>query len=89
MAGEGGAATPRDALFDLAVARAHAYLRARAPAATEPAALRAALAPWALRTRFANRVDLDALVRALAARPAAGGRWRGGVGGRWLLDDDR
>lgn len=79
------APTPRDALFDLAVARAAAYLRARPPAASTAAAIRQALEPWALRTRFATRVELDALARALALRPAAAARWRGGVAGRWEL----
>lgn len=56
-------------LFELALARAAAYLeRARPPAGRDAGAIRRALEPWALRTRFASRVDLDALARALAAR---------------------
>lgn len=63
-----------DPLFDLALARAEAYLkRARPPADAGPEAIRRALEPWALRTRFASRVDLDALARALAARASARG----------------
>jgi hypothetical protein len=86
-AGAGG----RDALFDLAVARADAYLRrARRPATADPGDLRRALEVWALKTRFASRLDLDEVAAALAARPAdaeAGAvRWRGGRGGAWARD---
>jgi hypothetical protein len=92
VASPGRAAVPaagRDALFDLAVARADAYLRrARRPATADAAGLRSALEPWALKTRFASRIDLDELVAALAARPsdAAAGDvgWRGGRGGGWV-----
>lgn len=78
-------ATARDALFDLAVARADAYLRrARRPVSSAPADLRRALEAWALKTRFAARFELDDVVRALAARPAGGdARWRGGPTGGW------
>jgi hypothetical protein len=63
-----------DALFDLALARAEAYLtRARPPADASPEAIRRALEPWALRTRFASRVDLDALARAIWERRSAEG----------------
>ena len=60
-------------LFALALARAGAYLRARPPADGSPEAIRAALEPWALKTRFASRVDLDQLARALAERAAPRG----------------
>jgi uncharacterized protein YjiS (DUF1127 family) len=78
-------ATARAALFDLAVARADAYLRrARTPRSTAPADLRRALEAWALKTRFASRFELDDVVRALAARPPEGeARWRGGPTGGW------
>ncbi|MFN2322251.1 MAG: hypothetical protein ABR510_04765 [Trueperaceae bacterium] len=60
---------PHDALFALALARAEAYLeRARPPADASPEAIRRALEPWALKTRFASRVDLMELARALAER---------------------
>jgi hypothetical protein len=67
---------PHDPLFALALARAEAYLqRARPPADASPEAIRRALEPWALRTRFASRVDLDELARELARVLAArGGR---------------
>jgi len=78
-----GGDAARDALFELAVARATAYLRARPPATPDPAGVRQALEPWALKTRFASRVDLDAVARAIAARPAGATRWRGGPTGGW------
>lgn len=60
---------PRDALFELALTRAEAYLRrARRPASDDPVAIRRALEVWALKTRFASRFDLDELARVLAAR---------------------
>jgi hypothetical protein len=65
---------PHDALFELALERAGAYLeRARPPADASPEAIRRALEPWALRTRFASRVDLDALARAICERRSADG----------------
>ena len=101
MAAERAASDERAELFDLAVARADAYLRrarrrpspppSRAPAEPRrPADLRRALEVWALKTRFASRIDLDALARVLAARPAdpedpaaPRPRWRGGPSGAW------
>jgi hypothetical protein len=68
-----GEPRPRDALFELALERAEAYLRrARRPVSTEPAAIRAALEVWSLKTRFASRFDLDAIAEALAERARAG-----------------
>lgn len=65
---------PHDPLFALALTRAEAYLkRARPPADASPEAIRRALEPWALKTRFASRVDLDALALALAERLSARG----------------
>ena len=89
--GERGAFSQRAELFDLAVARADAYLRrARPPRSSDPAGLRRALEVWALKTRFASRVDLDEVVRALRLRPpdpvepaAPRPRWRGGPTGSW------
>lgn len=78
--------TPRgevpDALFDLAVNRAHAALRGLRPG--NPAA---ALAAWHARTRFARRVPLDAVKAALASRPREEGEWHwaGGPGGGWVV----
>ena len=78
----------RAALFDLAVARADAYTRrARVPPSDGPAALTQALEVWQLKTRFASRVPLELVARALAARPAGEGWiWRGGPEGEWRLE---
>lgn len=59
-------------LFELALTRAATYLRARPAADASPEAIRRALEPWALKTRFASRVDLDALANALSERARAG-----------------
>ncbi|MEF2279748.1 hypothetical protein V3W47_15740 [Deinococcus sp. YIM 134068] len=74
------AAAP-DALFDLAVNRAHAALRGLRPADPAPA-----LAEWHARTRFARRVPLAAVVAALALKPDDRGEWHwaGGPGGGWV-----
>jgi hypothetical protein len=91
MTGDRVAFYERADLFDLAVARADAYLRrARRPASAAPADLRRALEVWALKTRFASRVDLDEVARVLATRPpdpedpaAPRPCWRGGPSGAW------
>ena len=97
MAGGRAAVSARAELFDLAVARADAYLRrARRPPSRAPddagraADIRRALEAWALKTRFASRIDLEAVADALAARPpdpddpsAPRPRWRGGPSGAW------
>ena len=91
MKDDRGAFGERGGLFDLAVARADTYLRrARPPLSDEPADLRRALEAWALKTRFASRVNLDEVVRALRLRPpdpadpaAPRPRWRGGPRGSW------
>lgn len=70
------AATARDELFDLAVNRADAYRRGTGPDAP--------LEAWHARTRFAARLDLEAVRRALAARPPGPGwHWAGGTAGAW------
>ncbi len=91
MPGDRVAFYDRAELFDLAVARADAYLRrARRPPSSGPADLRRALEVWALKTRFASRFELDDLARVLATRPpdpedpsAPRPRWRGGPKGAW------
>jgi nucleoid-associated protein YgaU len=97
VSGDRAASYERAELFDLAVARADAFLqRARRPPSSAPtesrrsADLRRALEVWALKTRFASRIDLDQLARVLAARPAdpedpaaPRPRWRGGPSGAW------
>ncbi|BDP42873.1 hypothetical protein DAETH_28420 [Deinococcus aetherius] len=74
------AAAP-DALFDLAVNRAHAALRGLRPG--DPAH---ALAEWHARTRFARRVPLEAVRVALSQKPDAPGEWHwaGGPQGGWV-----
>lgn len=76
---------PRAELFDLAVNRAAEYadrLGALRPGA-DRASLHAALELWYLRTRFAYRVPLDAVIGALLARPGPEGHWAGGPAGGW------
>ncbi len=64
------------ALFDLAVNRAAAALRGTGT----PAALEA----WHARTRFARRVPLADIRRALDQRPRGGEwHWQGGKAGSW------
>ncbi|SMB95087.1 hypothetical protein [Deinococcus hopiensis] len=69
------------ALFDLAVNRAAAALRGLRPSDPGPA-----LAAWHARTRFARRVPLGAVARALRQHPTASGEWHwaGGLGGGWV-----
>lgn len=73
------------ALFDLAVNRAHAALRG-----LQGAAAQRALEQWHARTRFARRVPLDEVARALALKPAAleygeACHWSGGLAGQWQV----
>ncbi len=70
--------TAPDALFDLAVNRAAAFVRG-----ARPTNLRAALSEWHARTRFARRVPLDPVLACLAARPEGEWHWAGGPGGAW------
>ena len=70
----------RERLFELALARAEAYLqRARVPASRDPESIARALEAWALRTRFAQRIDLLELARVLAERPPGGAVYRDGT----------
>ncbi len=74
------------ALFDLAVNRASAALRGLHGEAEQRA-----LRQWHARTRFARRVPLAEVARALALRPPQNGReeesgpwhWAGGPEGHW------
>jgi hypothetical protein len=55
-----------DPLFELALTRARSYLqRARVPLKQDEAGLLRQLEVWALKTRFASRVDLVRLARVL------------------------
>lgn len=73
----------REALFELAVARALAYAQGLGLPLADPAALQRGLTPWYLKTRFAYRVPLEGVVAALTRYPGAG-RWRGGPDGCWI-----
>ena len=67
-----------EALFDLAVNRAAAFVRG-----AKPSDFAAALAEWHARTRFARRVPLpDVLVR-LNRKPPGEWHWAGGPNGEW------
>lgn len=76
LAGESALGAVPDALFDLAVNRAAAAVRG--------VGTLEALGAWHARTRFARRVPLAEVKRALSLKPAAGEwHWAGGVGGGW------
>lgn len=70
--------TVPEALFDLAVNRAAAALRGAGGVGRA-----AALAAWHARTRFARRVPLADIQRALAQKPAGECHWQGGPDGGW------
>lgn len=70
--------TAPDALFDLAINRAAAFLRG-----ARPTRLDEALAGWHARTRFARRVPLQDVHRCLASRPDGDWHWEGGPAGGW------
>lgn len=74
----------RDALFDLAVARALSYALRTGPLPDTRGGVHAALEVWYLKTRFAYRVPLDGVIGALLAWPGGGATWRGGSEGDWI-----
>lgn len=72
-AGETGTGPAPDALFDLAVNRAALAVRG------------SPLEAWHARTRFARRIPLDDIKRALSIKPTTGHwHWQGGPDGKWL-----
>lgn len=79
---QGGAAP--DALFDLAVNRA--WAAQRGVGGSGGLGHPDVLAAWHARTRFARRVPLAEVRRALALHPATAGpwHWAGGPQGGWL-----
>lgn len=81
---------PREALFELAVDRAARYADRLGVLGCNASreALRDALELWYLRTRFAYRVPLGDVIRALEHYPGAGYVWRGGVDGDWCWQED-
>jgi hypothetical protein len=64
-----------NAIFDLAVNRAAAFVRG--------AGLRASLEVWQTRTRFASRVKLELVRAALETKPDGECFWTGGEAGGW------
>lgn len=80
------AGSARAELFDLALARALTYLRrARVVELSDADAVRRALEVWYLKTRFAYRVPLAEVVRALGSHPPGDEdlHWVGGPTGGW------
>ncbi len=73
----------REALFDLAVNRAAEHAARLGAAGSDAAAVARALELWYLETRFAARVSLDEVARAVAARPGGAAHWQGGARGGW------
>ena len=79
--------TLRNELFDLAVNRAAGYLeRTGGGKVAVGEDLRRRLELWYLRTRFAYRLPLDAVIAALGRYPGRGYSWRGGPQGDWHLN---
>ena len=79
----------REELFDLAVARAHAYASRLGLPLHDAEALRPGLELWYLKTRFAYRVPLEGVMAALALHPGEDGAcWRGGPDGGWLPGEE-
>ncbi len=73
----------RAEVFDLAVSRALSYALKLGLDLQDAEALRQGLELWYLKTRFAYRTPLEAVVEALKSYPG-GGSWRGGPGGGWV-----
>ncbi len=64
-----------NAIFDLAVNRAAAFVRGAGP--------NASLEIWQTRTRFASRVNLELVRAALETKPEGKHFWIGGEAGDW------
>jgi hypothetical protein len=66
-----------DAIFDLAVNRAAAFVRGASSSVN--------LEAWHARTRFASRVNLADVRAALETKPLSGEwHWSGGASGSWF-----
>ncbi|MCA9839307.1 MAG: hypothetical protein KC422_20510 [Trueperaceae bacterium] len=72
----------RDALFDLAVARALNYSQSLGIDLLEEK-LEEKLEPWYKRTRFAYRIPLRNISKSLKSYPGDGFSWQGGEKGKW------
>jgi hypothetical protein len=70
-----------NAIFDLAVNRAAAFVRG--------AGLRASLEVWQTRTRFASRINLEQVRAALETKPEGEHFWIGGETGEWVAGKAR
>jgi hypothetical protein len=70
-----------NAIFDLAVNRAAAFVRG--------AGLNASLEIWQTRTRFASRINLELVRAALESKPAGEHFWIGGETGEWIAGKAR
>lgn len=67
----------QNAIFDLAVNRAAAFVRGAGSSVK--------LEAWHARTRFASRVNLEVIRTALETKPLEGEwHWSGGPSGSWL-----
>jgi hypothetical protein len=67
----------QNAIFDLAVNRAAAFVRGASSSVN--------LEAWHARTRFASRVNLEMIRTALETKPPAGEwYWSGGASGSWF-----
>jgi hypothetical protein len=64
-----------NAIFDLAVNRAAAFVRGAGP--------NASLETWQTRTRFASRVNLELMRAVLETKPEGECFWSGGEAGGW------
>jgi hypothetical protein len=72
----------RDALFDLAVERALAYVQSINRSTQSKEDLKKNLEVWYLKTRFAYRIPLDNIIEVLHRYPGQG-KWLGGKSGSW------
>jgi hypothetical protein len=70
-----------NAIFDLAVNRAVAFVRGAGP--------NASLEVWQTRTRFASRVNLELVRAALETKPDGEHFWIGGETGEWIAGKAR
>ena len=70
-----------NAIFDLAVNRAAAFVRG--------AGTTASLEVWQTRTRFASRVNLGLVRAALETKPDGDWFWQGGETGTWQVGKSR
>ncbi len=73
----------RDALFDLAVNRSLVYAKRSGILNQRTERLRGGLELWYLKTRFAYRIPLAAVISVLQTYPGGEQYWIGGQEGIW------